>query len=64
MERITGPLTIPRRSRPADSTLETAGVDVAAVRAEFIPAESVDFSDYGLNPLAIPAHRAGTVVTG
>lgn len=44
--RLTGPLPIP----DADSLREaiaSTGVDVATVRAEFIPSEQVDFGENG-----------------
>lgn len=42
--RLTGPLPVPDSASLRDA-LAARGVDVSTVRAEFIPAESVDFCD-------------------
>jgi hypothetical protein len=40
--RMTGPLPVPD-ARSLRAALASTGVDVSSVRAEFIPAQSVDF---------------------
>jgi hypothetical protein len=42
--RLAGPLPTPDPQSLREA-IEASGADVSAVRAEFIPAESVDFAD-------------------
>jgi hypothetical protein len=44
--RVAGPLPTPDPQSLREA-IEATGADVSAVRAEFIPAESVDFGDGG-----------------